>query len=141
MLVELIDRLNESIASGENVATLRTQLATIREQSETLERRLKTVETQLKRIKAKLKKEDIQEEQYTVDEIGREYLRFIAREGRMGVLEAFAAWLGAKKIVAEYHANKLVSLGLIELARYDPAGTLYVLTDAGTAYVVENNLR
>ena len=140
MLVELIDRLNESIRSGENVATLRTQLATIREQSEALERRFKTVETQLKQIKAELKKEDIQEEQYTVEGIGREYLRFIARQGRMATLEAFAAWLGAKKIVAEYHAHKLVSLGLIELAEYNPAGTRYVLTDAGTAYVLENNL-
>jgi hypothetical protein len=140
MLVELIDRLNESIGSGENIATLRTQLATIREQSEALERRLKRVETQFKQIKAKLKNEDIQEKQYTVEEIGREYLRFIAREGRMGTLEVFAAWLGVRKFVAEYHANKLVTLGLIELVGYNPAGTLYVLTDAGTAYVVENNL-
>src|SRR5437773_472306 len=107
MLLGLIDRLNDSIGAGESIATLRTQLATIREQAEALERRLKTVETQLKGVKAKLKNEDAAEKQDTVEEIGREFLRFLAQPGRRFSLEVFASRLSIQKIVAEYHANKL----------------------------------
>jgi hypothetical protein len=36
-LIELIDRLDESIGAGESIATLRAQLSLIREQVEALE--------------------------------------------------------------------------------------------------------
>ena len=142
MLLELIDRLDESIGAGETISTLRTQLATIREQTEALEGRLKVVEAQLKQTKSKLKVENAKDEADEVEEIGRKFLKFLAQPGRNFGLEVFASQFGIQKIVATYHANKLVNFGLIELVGYNPAvgGTVYILTDAGISYVVENKL-
>jgi hypothetical protein len=56
--------------------------------------------------------------------------------------EVFAAQNRIEKIVAKHHANKRVTLRLIELAGHNPAagGSVYVLTEAGEAFVVENGL-
>jgi DNA-binding transcriptional ArsR family regulator len=141
MLLELIDRLDESIGAGKSIATLRTQLSAIREQAEALEARLKALKMQIKKAQAKANKEDSAQQADAVEEIGNELLRLLARPGATRSLEMIAAQLGLQQVVAQYHADKLAEKGMIELTAYVPGrGTIYVLTPKGTAYVVENNL-
>jgi phage shock protein A len=142
MLLGLIDKLDEAVGAGATVAQIRAQLSTIREQAEAVEARIKELDVQIEALKAQAQQQDVASKQESIEEIGRQLLKLLARPGRTLTLEQMARQLGIEEIKAKYHANKLVETGFIELAGYSPhiGGTVCVLTSKGTAYLVENNL-
>jgi chromosome segregation ATPase len=148
-LVDLIDRLDESIGRGDNIATLRNQLATIREQVEALETKLRDVEVGLEAanlnrqgLEAKLQNLHLHSEQEQIEDGAKQILKLAFDSGGNLYLDRAAAQLDMKKSVAEYHLDYLQNAGLMEgPVAYGPmSGALYVLTAKGRAYVVKNKL-
>src|SRR6266481_869337 len=149
-----IETLIDNIGGGLTESAIRNRLLMIQERAEALDTALEKGEAaleecnsalhdacaDLERLKADTQREKLPPKENTVEEIGREFLQFLARPERWRSLEAFAFQHGIQKIEAQYHANKLVAVDLIELAGYSQEGTKYLLTEKGTAYVVENGL-
>jgi len=63
-------------------------------------------------VKVQLTNYDAKDQQDAVEEIGREFLKFLARPGQILGLSKFASQSGIQEIAAQYHANKLVNLGV-----------------------------
>jgi hypothetical protein len=149
-LVRLIDDLINEIGTGINEATIRSRLLTMKEQAEALDSALKENEAALKecnsalhdacadleRFKSDTEAEKLIPDQKTVEEL----LRLMAVSGQ-AFLEEMASELRLHKTVVQHHVNKLDKMGLVEPVAYHLGrGMLYVLTEKGTAYVVEKKL-
>jgi hypothetical protein len=140
MLVELIDRLDESIGAGAPVATLRAQLSVIREQVEAVEAEIQRLKAEAQKHEAEAQKQNLAGNHGKFEEGAEKLLQILFKSDRTPSLERMARHLGFSKGISEYHADALVEAGMIELAAAGPEGLMYILTRTGRAYVVENKL-
>lgn len=139
-LVELIDRLDESIGAGASAATLRAQLSVIREQVEAVEAQLQEAKARIKELEARAQSQDRDTEDEKLEEAAKKLLQLLFNAGGHGYIEKMATKLGLAKSMADYHADILSEAGMVELVAAGSSGTMYVLTPKGRAYIVENKL-
>jgi predicted ArsR family transcriptional regulator len=143
MLVELIDRLDESIGAGAPAATLRAQLSVIRDQLEAVETEIQQAQTRIKELETKLQGQKLTPQQDRLGEMEKKLLKLLFQSpGRVPGLEQIARTLGLSNNKAQYHADRLekAEIEMIELVGAGPDGVIYILTPKGRAYVVEHKL-
>jgi len=128
---DAIDLLEKHVGLlAQEKAALKSKLELSETEAANLKRKVRDLEEQLKQMQPKGTR---------LDETSEKFLQLLSRVPTPS-LEQMARDLGMQQIAA-YHANVLRRKGMIELLAYIPhRGTVYALTDKGTAYVVENGL-
>jgi FtsZ-binding cell division protein ZapB len=122
---DVIDLLEKKVALlTEKIATLETENSELKEKASNLENELKRFQT----------------EQGELEDGAKQLLKLMFSAGGSAYLEELAGTIGMSKSMADYHADALAALGMIEVAALTPGGTMYVLTAKGRAYVVKNKL-
>jgi hypothetical protein len=140
MLVELIDTLIED-SSGLNLGTIRNRLLVLREQAEAIEAELQKAQARIKELEAHPQSQDRGDEYSGLEEGAKKILQLLFNAGGRLSIEQMAGTLGLTESMAQYHADGLMhSQGMIEVVAWTPAGTMFMLTAKGRAYVVRNNL-
>jgi hypothetical protein len=123
---------------------LEKQVGLLAQEKVALKRRLELSETEAANLKRKVtyleeQLKHMQPKGTRLDETSEKFLQVLLRVPTPS-LEQMARELGMQQIVA-HHANVLRKKGMIELVAYIlHRGTVYSLTDKGTAYVIENDL-
>jgi DNA-binding MarR family transcriptional regulator len=146
MVSALLLKLLDDMGTGLSEATIRGRLSNIHEQAKAAEADFKRVKTEIKETKAliedleaKLQQQNPAENARGLNETAAKILVIFFRSDRT-TLEQAARQLGIETGVAEYHADALSAAGMIEIGAITPAGSMYILTPTGRAYVVENKL-
>jgi hypothetical protein len=76
-LVQLIDRLNESIGAGANTSTLRMQLGLLREQAEATDAHIQELEARIEQHEAQSQLNNLGEKQSRLEDGAEKILRFL----------------------------------------------------------------
>jgi DNA-binding MarR family transcriptional regulator len=120
------------------VALLTDQIAALEQKNFVLE----TDDAELKRkvISLQQELENLRPKQDELEEGAKKFLQLLFNAGDSLTLEQIAANLGLPKSMADYHADALVAIGMIEVSAITPAGAMLMLTAKGRAYVVKNKL-
>lgn len=76
-LVQLIDKLNESIGAGANTSTLRSQLSLLREQAEAVDAHIQELEARIEQHEAQSQLDNVGEKQKRLEDGAEKVLRFL----------------------------------------------------------------
>jgi Fic family protein len=140
-LIELIDRLDESIGAGVSPAALRNQLASLREQAEALDAHIQELEARIEQCETNPQFKNLGREQDGLEDGAKQFLKllFSADDG-VRAIAYIAEALGLSRGMADYHFDTLEKKGFVEIAGVTPDGALVILTSEGRAYVVKKLL-
>jgi hypothetical protein len=147
MLSDDIESLiNDLGKAGLNESTIKGRLALFQDQAQAQEADIAKKETDLKYAEIRITELEVQlhKQQQTKqgDRLGEttEKLLVMFFRHERATLEQAAQHLGIETGLAEYHADLLSQAEMITLAGITPAGSMFILTPKGRAYVVESEL-
>jgi len=161
MLTDLIDRIDQLLSSGADIAKIRAQLVPLREQTEAVEARVKELESQTQGTNFKEKCEDLQAEldeakrkiaklQSQTEDLEEDAIRILDTLFTRGdsTIEYIAELIGIQRAMAEFHRDILFKKGFIQHTGIgfkgfgamgnwvDTEGTIG-LTESGRRFVVK----
>jgi hypothetical protein len=127
MLTEIIDRIDQLLSSGSDIAKIRAQLVPLREQTEAVEARVKELESQAQNSDFKQKCEDLQAQ---LDEANRKIAKLQSQTEDLeedaikildtlfdqgdSTIEYIAEMIGIPRAMGEYHRDILFKKGFVQ---------------------------